>query len=156
MPCFALCGPLFVRSVRCVPSHARSAHHCLWQYHARSAHHVLFGNTSLFRFEPRTFASCHAASRRHKSRAFVTCAVVLSLSEKEKATRSGCFFFFGKGGIRTLGWVLANTRFPVVRLRPAQPPFRKPCYSISRFLENCNTFFNKNFLKVRKLLMSRN
>gem|GEM_PF-6393057 len=29
----------------------------------------------------------------------------------------------GKGGIRTLGGVLAHTRFPVVRLRPAQPPF---------------------------------
>ena len=32
--------------------------------------------------------------------------------------------FGGKGGIRTLGRVLADTRFPVVRLRPAQPPFR--------------------------------
>ena len=33
------------------------------------------------------------------------------------------FSFGGKGGIRTLGRVLADTRFPVVRLRPAQPPF---------------------------------
>ena len=27
----------------------------------------------------------------------------------------------GERGIRTLGWVLAIIRFPVVRLRPAQP-----------------------------------
>ena len=33
-------------------------------------------------------------------------------------------FCGGKGGIRTLERVLAVTRFPVVRLRPAQPPFR--------------------------------
>ena len=30
-------------------------------------------------------------------------------------------FFGGERGIRTLGGVLAHTRFPVVRLRPAQP-----------------------------------
>ena len=31
------------------------------------------------------------------------------------------FFVGGERGIRTLGTVLAFTRFPVVRLRPAQP-----------------------------------
>ena len=31
------------------------------------------------------------------------------------------FFCGGERGIRTLGRVLADTRFPVVRLRPAQP-----------------------------------
>ena len=33
-------------------------------------------------------------------------------------------FFGGERGIRTLGTVLAFTRFPVVRLRPAQPSLR--------------------------------
>ena len=32
--------------------------------------------------------------------------------------------FGGEGGIRTLVGVLAQTRFPVVRLRPAQPTFQ--------------------------------
>jgi hypothetical protein len=34
------------------------------------------------------------------------------------------FFFGGERGIRTLERVLAVTRFPVVRLRPAQPSLR--------------------------------
>ena len=34
------------------------------------------------------------------------------------------FFRGGKTGIRTLGALLTHTRFPVVRLRPAQPSFR--------------------------------
>ena len=35
----------------------------------------------------------------------------------------GITFFGGKRGIRTLGAFIGHTRFPVVRLRPAQPSF---------------------------------
>ena len=42
----------------------------------------------------------------------------------------------GERGIRTLGTVLAFTRFPVVRLRPAQPSLR--VYNTSN---NCSAFF---------------
>ena len=41
-------------------------------------------------------------------------------------------FYGGKGGIRTLERVLAVTRFPVVRLRPAQPPFRSLLLTVNR------------------------
>ena len=37
--------------------------------------------------------------------------------------------FGGKRGIRTLGAFIGHTRFPVVRLRPAQPSFHR-CYSL--------------------------
>ena len=46
------------------------------------------------------------------------------LSATKKDIRLDVLFYGGKGGIRTLERVLAVTRFPVVRLRPAQPPFR--------------------------------
>ena len=86
---------------------------------------------------------------------------VLTLRQRKKGTQKRSFFF-GKGGIRTLERVLAVTRFPVVRLRPAQPPFHMtaPAYgifgypltwtfdSISQFSEKCNTFlifFTKKF-----------
>ena len=43
-----------------------------------------------------------------------------------KAPPNGdAFLFGGEGGIRTLERVLAVTRFPIVRLRPAQPPLQK-------------------------------
>ena len=38
----------------------------------------------------------------------------------------------GKRGIRTLGALLTHTRFPVVRLRPAQPSFRMVSAVIAR------------------------
>ena len=37
------------------------------------------------------------------------------------------FVFGGESEIRTHGTVLAFTRFPVVRLRPAQPSLRTTC-----------------------------
>ena len=42
-------------------------------------------------------------------------------SKKELLSTKSSFFVGGERGIRTLGRVLADTRFPVVRLRPAQP-----------------------------------
>ena len=44
---------------------------------------------------------------------------------KQKSTHWVLFCFGGKIGIRTLVGVLAQTRFPVVRLRPAQPSFHR-------------------------------
>ena len=45
-------------------------------------------------------------------------------TEKQKATAFAVAFYFGgERGIRTLERVLAVTRFPIVRLRPAQPSF---------------------------------
>ena len=57
--------------------------------------------------------------------------------------------FGGERGIRTLERVLAVTRFPVVRLRPAQPPFHVTFpayvgYSI-RFLRSRVTVYHKYF-----------
>ena len=84
---------------------------------------------------------------------------VLSFRKKERRLLRVFFLFFGKGGIRTLERVLAVTRFPVVRLRPTQPPFHgearlsgyffrlacEPINSISYILKNCNTFFEFYF-----------
>ena len=57
-------------------------------------------------------------------------------------------FSGGKRGIRTLGGFMAHTRFPVVRLRPAQPSFhlyfsaRQPrLYIIPDFAPLVNTCF---------------
>ena len=55
--------------------------------------------------------------------------IFISKQCKEKCPRyaffivSRTFFKSGKRGIRTLGALLTHTRFPVVRLRPAQPSF---------------------------------
>ena len=42
-------------------------------------------------------------------------------TQKRKDTHTYIFSFGGERGIRTLERVLAVTRFPIVRLRPAQP-----------------------------------
>ena len=43
--------------------------------------------------------------------------------KKKSVSLSAYGFSGGKRGIRTLGGFMAHTRFPVVRLRPAQPSF---------------------------------
>ena len=58
---------------------------------------------------------------------------------KQKSTHWVLFCFGGKIGIRTLVGVLAQTRFPVVRLRPAQP-------SVHRVV-----FYHKILIKSRGL-----
>ena len=45
------------------------------------------------------------------------------LNEKNPQASQLTDFSGGKRGIRTLGGFMAHTRFPVVRLRPAQPSF---------------------------------
>ena len=85
-------------------------------------------------------------------------------------TRLGGYFVCGgERGIRTLGTVLAFTRFPIVRLRPAQPSLHRelcarPLYynikkqKINTFFEISSYFFDlflkniknlKNFFKKR-------
>ena len=63
-------------------------------------------------------------------------------------------FYGGKRGIRTLGGFVALTRFPVVRLRPAQPSFHVPLkrclYIIPRNMQIVNRFFQKNSRKLKK------
>ena len=85
---------------------------------------------------------------------------------KEEPTRLGGFFFCGgERGIRTLGTVLAFTRFPIVRLRPAQPSLHlldfyiisqktKQSIPFSKFFYCFFTFFivfqkNINFFQKR-------
>ena len=55
-----------------------------------------------------------------KGTSFTTEPVRIPIA-KQKSTHWVLFCFGGKIGIRTLVGVLAQTRFPVVRLRPAQP-----------------------------------
>ena len=54
--------------------------------------------------------------------------------------------FGGEGGIRTLVGVLAQTRFPVVRLRPAQPPLQVASLDDYNMIPQ-NFGFVKGFLK---------
>ena len=49
--------------------------------------------------------------------------LLLQKERTERANARSVLFFGGKRGIRTLGGFMAHTRFPVVRLRPAQPSF---------------------------------
>ena len=46
---------------------------------------------------------------------------ILTVTIKNSTLLGAIFFCGGERGIRTLGTVLAFTRFPIVRLRPAQP-----------------------------------
>ena len=57
------------------------------------------------------------------------------------------FLFGGEREIRTLGTVLAFTRFPVVRLRPAQPSLQIDFIIISHLFLKIKSFF-KFFLKI--------
>ena len=64
---------------------------------------------------------------------------------KRKKTPRGCLSFYGgERGIRTLGTVLAFTRFPVVRLRPAQPSLQVDFNIISHLFLKIKCFFQKN------------
>ena len=55
-----------------------------------------------------------------------------SLSQNKEGTLRCLLCFGGKIGIRTLVGVLAQTRFPVVRLRPTQPSFHIFCSAFGR------------------------
>ena len=48
---------------------------------------------------------------------------------EKKALAEASAFFGGEEGIRTLEALLTLTRFPIVRLRPAQPPLQIGAFS---------------------------
>ena len=58
----------------------------------------------------------------------------------------GSLFHGGEREIRTLGTGLPHTRFPVVRLRPAQPSLRADFAIISHLSFFVNTFFTLFYL----------
>ena len=84
-----------------------------------------------------------------------------STYKKQKhPTKSGVFCFGGKRGIRTLGTVLAFTRFPVVRLRPAQPSFHIKFKRFSLVLCNyiipnstCQQLFFSNLILIKRKIV---
>ena len=66
----------------------------------------------------------------------------------------GFFFHGGEREIRTLGTGLPHTRFPVVRLRPAQPSLRADQISILLFFSFCQYLFGiflKYFFRNEKM-----
>ena len=64
------------------------------------------------------------------------------------------FFVGGESEIRTHGTVLAFTRFPVVRLRPAQPSLQRPSYY--SILIYKNQYLLRNFAYYfRKKMINR-
>ena len=56
-------------------------------------------------------------------------------------------FFGGKRGIRTLGAFIGHTRFPVVRLRPAQPSFHR-CYSLRTLNSQALYYYSTSQKKI--------
>ena len=67
-------------------------------------------------------------------------------NKKTRDTLRMSLAFYGERGIRTLVGVLAQTRFPVVRLRPAQPSLHASNLCRSRLLYySTNIFFVKGF-----------
>ena len=77
---------------------------------------------------------------------------LIQFSDKTKGHHKGVLLFYGgERGIRTLGTVLAFTRFPVVRLRPAQPSLQIDFNIISYLFLKIKPFF-KIFLKLLILL----
>ena len=69
-------------------------------------------------------ARSHSGSDSRPRLSFTTEPARIPIA-KQKSTQWVLFCFGGKIGIRTLVGVLAQTRFPVVRLRPAQPSFHR-------------------------------
>ena len=64
----------------------------------------------------------HRSKTAHRAVFSLRSNPIVFLHHNKKPTLLGGFFVCGgERGIRTLGTVLAFTRFPIVRLRPAQP-----------------------------------
>ena len=62
-------------------------------------------------------------------------------TEQKKVSKRIPFFIGGEKGLRTPEWVLAITRFPIVRLRPAQPSLQA-CISIYARFDFVKLFLN--------------
>ena len=96
-------------------------------------------------------AACERAPRRLSAqmRTHICCADVsshqYSLAQKIRGLqRSPLIFCGGESEIRTHGTVLAFTRFPVVRLRPAQPSLHIDLTIIPQENIKIKSFFKKN------------
>ena len=78
-------------------------------------------------------------------RCFQIICPICAQQTKKPLKKSRVFDCGGEIGIRTLVGVLAQTRFPVVRLRPAQPSFHRVV-----FYHNFSAKSRGNFAFVRK------
>ena len=98
--------------------------------------------------------SCFAKIFGHRSKT-AHCAVfslrsnpiIFSVTKKDSTLLGAIFLCGGERGIRTLGTVLAFTRFPIVRLRPAQPSLHLlDFYIISQKNKKSSPFWKKYLL----------
>ena len=79
-------------------------------------------------------------------------ALFLAFVIKTKGRRLPSFCFYGgEKEIRTLVGVLAQTRFPVVRLRPTQPSLHADPCIISHSFFKIKTFLKKIIIFLKKL-----
>ena len=84
----------------------------------------------------------------HMAEPYFTRRRRISLKKAHICLVDKCVLFSGgERGIRTLGTVLAFTRFPVVRLRPAQPSLQIDFLIISHLFLKIKSFL-KNILKI--------
>ena len=82
--------------------------------------------------------------------------IIFSLTNKSRMRLHPAFVCGGERGIRTLGTVLAFTRFPIVRLRPAQPSLHLlDFYIISQKNKKSIPFLKKVYLFLKKLKKTR-
>ena len=74
--------------------------------------------------------------------------------KKERHDKSRVFLFGGEKGIRTLDTFIGYTRFPIVRLRPAQPSLHILALVTARYIlagfQNLSSGFLKKFIKRKK------
>ena len=68
--------------------------------------------------------------------------------KKTTTPKKELLFFGGKRGIRTLGAFIGHTRFPVVRLRPAQPSFHR-CFCLCTPDSQVLLYYSKGNLKCQ-------
>ena len=107
-------------------------------------------------------AACERAPRRLSAqmRTHICCADEssrISLGHKKQEGRDcdPLVFCGGESEIRTHGTVLAFTRFPVVRLRPAQPSLHIDLTIIPQENIKIKSFFKKIFEKLNYFIFSR-
>ena len=99
-------------------------------------------------------------ARRHTSlgeaviigKANIICRGQTSCKKRTFVGRQKCVFYGGEREIRTLGTVLAFTRFPVVRLRPAQPSLHIDLTIISQERIKIKSFLKKS-LKISQIFL---
>ena len=80
--------------------------------------------------------------------------IIFSCTNKEPTQSGGFFICGGERGIRTLGTVLAFTRFPIVRLRPAQPSLHNGVSSLDFYIISQKYKKSSPFLKKYSLFFA--